>query len=42
MFSRIQAGIEAARRAGCSVIAIDKGEVLKDADKYVKCLGELL
>lgn len=42
VFEDSQAGIEAARRAGCSVIAIDKGEVLKDADKYVKCLGELL
>lgn len=42
VFEDSQAGIEAARRAGCSVIAIDKGNVLKDADKYVKCLGDLL
>ena len=42
VFEDSQAGIEAARRAGCSVVAIDKGGVLEDADKYVKCLGELL
>ena len=42
VFEDSQAGIEAARRAGCSVIAVDKGNVLKDADEYVKCLGDLL
>lgn len=42
VFEDSQAGIEAARRAGCGVIAIDVGGVLTDADKYVKCLGELL
>ena len=42
VFEDSQAGIEAARRAGCSVIAVDKGDVLKCADKYVKCLGDLL
>ena len=42
VFEDSQAGIEAARKAGCSVTAIDKGGVLTGADKYVKCLGELL
>lgn len=42
VFEDSQAGIEAARRAGCSVIAIDKNGVLTDADRYVKCLGDLL
>ena len=42
VFEDSQAGIEAARNAGCGVIAIDKGGVLHDADKYVKCLGDLL
>ena len=42
VFEDSQAGIEAARRAGCSVIAVDKGGVLTDADKYVKALGDLL
>lgn len=42
VFEDSQAGIEAARNAGCGVIAIDKGGVLFDADKYVKCLGDLL
>lgn len=42
VFEDSQAGIEAAKRAGCGVIAIDKGGVLFDADKYVTCLGELL
>lgn len=42
VFEDSQAGIEAARNAGCGVIAIDKGGVLTDADKYVKCLGDLL
>ena len=42
VFEDSQAGIEAARNAGCQVIAIDKGGVLYDADKYVTCLGELL
>ena len=42
VFEDSQAGIEAARNAGCRVIAIDKGGVLYDADKYVKCLGDLL
>lgn len=42
VFEDSQAGIEAARNAGCGVIAIDKGGVLYDADKYVKCLGDLL
>lgn len=42
VFEDSQAGIEAARKAGCSVIAVDKGDVLKCADKYVKCLGDLL
>lgn len=42
VFEDSQAGIDAARRAGCGVIAIDKGEILENADKYVRCLGELL
>ncbi len=42
VFEDSQAGIEAARNAGCGVIAVDKGGVLTDADKYVKCLGDLL
>lgn len=42
VFEDSQAGIEAARNAGCGVIAVDKGGVLYDADKYVKCLGDLL
>ncbi len=42
VFEDSQAGIEAARNAGCSVVAVDKGGVLFDADKYVKCLGDLL
>lgn len=42
VFEDSQAGIEAAHRAGCSVIAVDKGGVLTDADKYVKALGDLL
>ena len=37
-----QAGIEAARAAGCSVIAIDKNGILNGADQYVECLGQLL
>lgn len=42
VFEDSQAGIEAARAAGCSVIAIDKSNVLNGADKYVTCLAELL
>ena len=42
VFEDSQAGIEAARAAGCGVIAIDKFHVLTDADRYVTCLAELL
>lgn len=42
VFEDSQAGIEAARNAGCGVVAIDNGGVLYGADKYVKCLGDLL
>lgn len=42
VFEDSQAGIEAARAAGCEVIAIDKSHILTDADKYVTCLAELL
>lgn len=42
VFEDSQAGIEAARAAGCSVVAIDKSHILTDADKYVTCLGDLL
>ncbi len=42
VFEDSQAGIEAAKNAGCGVIAVDKGGVLYGADKYIKCLGDLL
>ena len=42
VFEDAQAGIEAARAAGCAVIAIDKNGVLTGADRYVTCLGDLL
>ncbi len=42
VFEDAQAGIEAARAAGCGIIAIDKNGILKDADRYVTCLGDLL
>lgn len=42
VFEDSQAGIDAARAAGCSVIAIDVGGILTGADKYVTCLGGLL
>lgn len=42
VFEDSQAGIDAARAAGCSVIAIDKVGILTGADKSVSCLGELL
>ena len=42
VFEDSQAGIEAARNAGCGVVAVDKNSVLFDADKYVKCLGDML
>lgn len=37
-----QAGIDAARAAGMATVAVDRGGVLKDADRYVKSLRELL
>ena len=37
-----QAGIEAARAAGCQVVAIDVNGVLVNADQNVKCLGDLI
>lgn len=37
-----QAGIEVARAAGCQVVAIDVNGVLVNADKNVKCLGDLI
>lgn len=42
VFEDSQAGIDAARRIGCGVIAIDKSGVLENADRYVACLGDLL
>ncbi len=42
VFEDAQAGIEAARAAGCSVIAIDKNGVLTGADKNVTSLADLL
>lgn len=42
VFEDSQAGIDAARAAGCSVIAIDKVGILTGAGKSVACLGELL
>lgn len=42
VFEDSQAGIDAARAAGCSVIAIDKVGILTGADKSVECLGDLL
>ncbi len=42
VFEGAQAGIEAARAAGCGVVAIDINGILKDADRYVTCLGDLL
>lgn len=42
VFEDSQAGIEAARAAGCGVIAIDTTGVLTGADKKVTCLGDLL
>lgn len=42
VFEDSQVGIDAARTAGCSVIAIDKVGILTGADKSVACLGELL
>ncbi len=42
VFEDSQAGIDAAKTAGMGTVAIDKSGVLKGADKYVMCLGELL
>lgn len=42
VFEDSQAGIDAARAAGCSIIAIDINGVLTGADKNVKTLAEML
>lgn len=42
VFEDSQAGIDAAKTAEMGTVAIDKSGVLKGADKYVMCLGELL
>lgn len=42
VFEDSQAGIEAARTGGFSVIAVDKYNVLKDADRYVNSLADML
>ena len=41
VFEDSQAGIEAARAGGFSVVAVDKYNVLKDADKYVNSLADM-
>lgn len=41
VFEDSQAGIEAARLGGFSVVAVDKYKVLKDADKYVNSLADM-
>lgn len=42
VFEDSQAGIEAARTGGFSVVAIDKYNVLKNADKYITSLSDML
>lgn len=42
VFEDSQAGIEAARKGGFGIIAVDKYGVLKDADKYITDLGNML
>ena len=37
-----QAGIDAARAAGMGTVAVDRLGVLNNADRYVRCLKELL
>ena len=41
VFEDSQAGIESARAGGFSVVAVDKYNVLKDADKYVNSLADM-
>lgn len=42
VFEDAQAGIEAARAAGCSVIAVGTPDCLTGADRYISCLNDLL
>ncbi|MBQ9354527.1 MAG: beta-phosphoglucomutase [Clostridia bacterium] len=42
VFEDSQAGIEAARAGGFSVIAVDKFSVLKNADRYITQLADML
>lgn len=42
VFEDAQAGIQAARAAGCSVIAVGSPDQLIGADRYVSCLGDML
>lgn len=42
VFEDSQAGIEAARAGGFSVVAVDKYNVLKNADKYILSLSDML
>ena len=37
-----QAGIDAARAAGMGTVAVGRSDVLGNADRYVRCLKELL
>ena len=42
VFEDSQAGIEAARKGGFHIVAVDKNRVLKDAEKYVYDLADML
>ncbi|MBQ3817099.1 MAG: HAD-IA family hydrolase, partial [Clostridia bacterium] len=42
VFEDSQAGIDAARAAGCGAIAIDRSGVLHGADRNIKSFNELL
>ena len=42
VFEDSQAGIDAAISAGMGVIAVDKNHVLKNANKYIESLGDLI
>lgn len=42
VFEDAEAGVEAAKQAGMKVVGIGRKEILRDADKVVKGLYELL
>lgn len=42
VFEDSQAGIDAAKKIGCKTVAIGTPDMLKGADIYVSCLGNLL